>query len=169
MVDITEISAIVAAAGVLVGVVYYVLEMRRQTEVKQTDLIMGLDSYFGSREFQEAWVETMRMEFKDYEDYLDKYGSDSGKPAYVSVNMVANFFEGLGILLRRKLIDIALVDDLFSSDIILTWHKMKPLAEGWRKHFNRPQMAEYFEYLYNEMKKRELKLQQPKVQADGNC
>ena len=72
--------------------------------------------------------------------------------------MVANFFEGIGILLRRKLIDIALVDDLFSSDVIITWHKMKPIVEGWRKQFNRPQMSEWFEYLYNEMKKRERQL-----------
>jgi hypothetical protein len=36
MVDITEISAIVAAAGVLVGVVYYVLDIRHQRQARQT-------------------------------------------------------------------------------------------------------------------------------------
>jgi hypothetical protein len=30
MVDITEVFAIVAAAGVLVGVVYYIVDMRHQ-------------------------------------------------------------------------------------------------------------------------------------------
>lgn len=163
MIDITEISAIVAAAGILVGVIYYILDIRYQAKTRQTDLVMKLYSTFDSREFQEAWVETLQMEFKDYKEYLEKYGAASGKPAYVSVNMVAGFFEGLGILLRRSLIDIALVDDLFSSDILITWHKMKPLAEGWRKHFDRPQMSEWFEYLANEMKKREQKLQQSKA------
>ena len=161
--DIPSISAIVAAAGILVGVIYYILDIRYQAKTRQTDLVMRLYSTFDSREFQEAWVETLQMEFKDYKDYLEKYGAASGKPAYVSVNMVAGFFEGLGILLYRGLIDIALVDDLFSSDIVITWHKMKPLAEGWRKHFNRPQMSEWFEYLYNEMQKREQKLQQSKA------
>ena len=160
MVGITEISAILAAAGVLVGVVYYILTLRHQNRMRQTDLVMRLYSTFGSRDFQEAWVETLQMEFKDYKDYLEKYGAASKKPAFVSVNIVGDFFEGLGIMLRRNLIDIALVDDLFSTDIVVTWHKMKPLAEGWRKHFNRPQMSEWFEYLYNEMKKREQKLQQ---------
>ena len=160
MVDITEISAIVAAAGILVAVVYYVLDIRYRAKTRQTDLVIRLYSTFDSKEFQEAWVETLQMEFKDYKEYLKKYGAESGKPAYVSVNMVAGFFEGLGILLRRSLIDISLVDDLFSTDIVVTWHKMKPLAEGWRKHFNRPQMSEWFEYLYNEMQKREQKLQQ---------
>jgi hypothetical protein len=44
MVDITEISAVVAAAGVLVGVVYYVLEVRHQTRIRQTDFITRLYS-----------------------------------------------------------------------------------------------------------------------------
>jgi hypothetical protein len=42
MVDVTEISAIVAAAGVLVGVVYYILDMRNQAKIRQTDLVMRL-------------------------------------------------------------------------------------------------------------------------------
>jgi len=158
MVDITEISAIAAAVGVIIGVVFATLQLRDLVKTRQTDLVMRLDTTFGSKEFQEAWVETLRMEFTDYEDYLRKYGAASKKPAYTSVNMVGNFFEGLGILLRRKLIDIALVDDLFSSDVIITWHKMKPIIEGWRKQFNRPQMSEWFEYLYNEMQKREQQL-----------
>jgi hypothetical protein len=54
MLDIPSISAIVAAAGVLVGVVYYILEIRQQTKIRQTDLIMRMYSSYGSREFQEA-------------------------------------------------------------------------------------------------------------------
>jgi hypothetical protein len=36
---------------------------------------------------------------------------------------------------------------------------MKPVAEGERKKFGRPQIWEWWEYLYNEMEKREQKLQ----------
>lgn len=158
LLDIPSISAIVTSTGVIVGVIFAILQLRDLVKTRHTDLVIRLYSTFGSREFQEAWVETLRMEFKDYNDYLKKYGPTSGKPIYTSVNMVAAFFEGMGILLRRKLIDISLVDDLQSSDIILTWHKMKPIVEGWRKHFNRPQISEWFEYLYNEMRKREEQL-----------
>ena len=158
MLDIPSISAIAAAIGVIVGVALAALQLRDLVRTRQTDLVMRLYSAYGSKEFQESWVETLRLEFSDYKDYLKKYGATSEKPVYVSVNMVASFFEGIGIILRRKLIDIALVDDLFSSDIIITWHKMKPIVEGWRKHFNRPQISEWFEYLYNEMRKREQQL-----------
>ena len=165
--DIPTLTGIIAAVGVLVGVVFATLQLRDLVKTRQTDLVMKLYETFDSREFQDAWVETLRMEFSDYKDYLRKYGGTSEKPSYVSVNMVAGFFEGLGILLRRKLIDIALVDDLFSSDIMLGWHKMKPIIEGWRKQFNRPQMSEWFEYLHDEMQKREEQLAQASV-SKGN-
>ena len=55
MVDITEISAVVAAAGVLVGVIYYILDIRHQTRIRQTDFVIRLYSTFGSREFMESY------------------------------------------------------------------------------------------------------------------
>jgi len=158
MVDISTLSAVVASVSVVAGVAFAVLQLRDLVKTRQTDLVMRLYSAYGSREFQEAWVETLRLDFEDYKDFLRKYGATSEKPAYASVNMVAAFFEGIGILLHRKLVDISLVDDLFSSDVVLTWHRMKPLVEGWRKQFNRPQISEWFEYLHNEMMKREQKL-----------
>lgn len=156
--DVSTLSVVVAAASVLVGVLFALMQLRDFVRTRQTDLVMRLYSTYGSREFQEAWVETLRLEFKDYNDYLRKYGATSPKPVYTSVNMVANFFEGIGILLRRRFVDIDLVDDLFSSDIMITWHKMKPIVEGWRRQFNRPQMSEWFEYLHSEMEKREEKM-----------
>jgi len=71
----------------------------------------------------------------------------------------AVLFEGTGFLLRRKLIDIGLVDDLFSGDVKMAWEKLKPIAEYYRKQFNYPALMEWFEYLYNEMQKREQTLQ----------
>jgi hypothetical protein len=51
MVDITEVSAIVAAAGVLVGVVLNVLELRHLRKQRQTDLVVKLYSAFTSDDF----------------------------------------------------------------------------------------------------------------------
>ena len=163
VVDITEISAMVAAAGVMIGVVYYILDMRHQSKVRETDLVMRLYSEYGSKEYVEAYPYFFlpTFEFKDYEDFKNKYMESSkwwGTPAYVSYMMYCYFFERVGILLHRKLIDIKLVDDLFSIAIKSNWEKVKPIVEGRRKEFNIPAYWEYFEYLYNEMKKREQKL-----------
>jgi hypothetical protein len=37
----------------------------------------------------------------------------------------------------------------------VTWEKIKPLVDGLRKEYQGPRYYEWFEYLYEEMKKRE--------------
>jgi len=157
MVDITSISAVVAAIGVIVGVVFTVLELRNLVKTRQTDLVIRLYSTFGSKEFQEVLMKVLDLEFKDYNGFVKKYvpSTSEENPIVTATSMVGIFFEGIGLLLHRKLIDIGLVGDLFISPVTMAWEKMKPIAEGWRKQYNRPEIFEWFEYLDNEMKKRE--------------
>jgi len=150
MVDLTSISAILAAIGVFVGVVFAILQLRDLLKTRQTDLVMRLYSTFGSRKFQEDWQKIMTTEYKDYNDFMKKFG--------LWIPEAGFFFEGVGVLLKRNLIDIGLVDDLFSGPIKMFWDKNRPIVEDARKQLSYPQYGEYFEYLYNEMQKREQQL-----------
>jgi hypothetical protein len=152
-VDIQTVSIAIASTSVFLAAIYYIFQIRHQTKLRQTDLVMRLYSTFGSKEFQDAWTRIESMEFKNYDEYVKKYGSGD----YVQC---ATFFEGIGVLLKKKLIDINLVDALFGIPLIYMHEIMKPLIEGNREQFHNQRVFEYFEYLYNEMKKREQKLQQ---------
>ncbi len=155
MLGVTEISAVVAAVGVVIGVIYYILEMRHQNKVRQTDLITRL-SYDVSvnKEFLEATIDVMKTQFSDYDDFVKKFGDPiSRNQVPLSFMMVGNFFEQIGVLYRNKLIDIPLVIQLFPVSML--WEKMKPLAEGMRSEYHNPGFFEHFEYFYDEMKKRE--------------
>jgi len=147
MVDIQTVSIAIASAGVFAAAIYYIFQIRHLTRIRQTDLLMKLYSQFTSLEFQKIWYEILKREAKDYYDYEKKYG-------WAEFTAIGIFFEGIGILLRRKLIDIELVDDMFTTPIKWTWEKMKDIALEWRKVRNQPEILEWFEYLYNEMKKR---------------
>jgi hypothetical protein len=59
MVSITEISAIAAAAGVLVGAALTVLELRHFSKQRQTQLVVELSSQTRSREYKEATMEIL--------------------------------------------------------------------------------------------------------------
>jgi hypothetical protein len=158
MVDVTQISAIVAAAGVLVGVVYYVLEIRHQNRIKQTDFITRLYSTYGSKEFHGILKEVHTLQFNDYEDFVKKYGPWLSKPgsAQTAIFVVSTFFTEIGILLRRKIIDIDFLYDIFgSASVKLNWEKVKPVILGLREQFRDPAVFGPFEYLYDEVKKRE--------------
>jgi len=168
MVDIETVSIIIASAGLFAAAVYYILEIRHQTKLRQTDLVVRLYSAFISIEFMDASMKLLALEFKDYKDYVNKYGPilSEGKygpifnstPELRDLLIVDNFFNQVGILLHRGFIDAGLLREVFTYRVGLLWKKVEPIILGLRKELNQPEAGKWFEYLYNEIKKRE---QQP--------
>jgi hypothetical protein len=164
MFDITEISAMLAATGVLVGVVYYALDIRhqrsmRQTEIetRQANLFMQLYDHYYNQDTMKYEQEVLFLwKWKDFEDFWQKYGPETNIEAFSRWDSLETYFKGVGVLLKRKLIDPDLVKDLMGTSIILHWEKFGSVIREIRKtHW--PHAYESFEYLYNEMKKREQK------------
>lgn len=160
MVDLSTVasalSVMVAAISVVIGVTMGVRQVRNWVRTRETQLFMGLYETFRDREFQKQYCEIIfQHEWRDFDDWLEKYGPTTNIETFSSWVSVPAYFEGIGVLLKRKLIDIGLVDDILSTQILLLWEKMEPIIKAYRKHIERPQLYEWFEYLYNEMKKRE--------------
>jgi hypothetical protein len=157
MVDIQTVSIAIASASVVAGVVYYALQIRHQNKIRQTDLLVRISPWLSisSSELQAAAVRTLNLEFTGYDDFVKKYGKiHSEKPEQTAVLAVANYLDALGILARRRLVDVDLIFEFWSGDIPDLWEKIKPLVEGMRKKSNYPILVNA-EYLYNEVKKRE--------------
>jgi hypothetical protein len=157
MVDISTVSIAIASASVVAGVVYYALQIRHQNKIRQTDLLVRISPWLSisSSELQAAAVRTLNLEFTGYDDFVKKYGKiHSEKPEQTAVLAVANYLDALGILARRRLVDVDLIFEFWSGDIPDLWEKIKPLVEGMRKKSNYPILVNA-EYLYNELKKRE--------------
>jgi hypothetical protein len=166
MVDITAISAILAAAGVLVGVIYYILDIHNQAKKRQTDLTMRMYTSWVSEEMTKPFLKVWNLEFTDYDDFKKKYGAYlSDNPENAALLSVLNSFLTMGLLLQKKLVDPEILSHL---PVSMTWNKVKPIVEGVRKETNDPGWYEEFEYLYNEMQKREQKLQQSTAKAGRN-
>jgi len=161
MLDIPSISGIVAAIGVIVGVVITVQELRHLRKQRETELLVRLAPWLNmsGSELQEAYVKVLNLEFKDYDDFVKKYGPPLvEKPEQMAILTIGNYFEAIGALRRRKLLDINLVWDYWGETFIMIWEKLKPYAEGVRKEFNQPEFGDSTEYLFNEMKKKEQQL-----------
>jgi hypothetical protein len=166
MVDIQTVSIAIASASVVAGVVYYALMLRSQSKARQdivktrhADLLMRLYSTYGSKEFQEALWTVHNLEFEDHNGYLEKYGSTASvTPANRAIWTVGWFFNGIGLLLHNRIADIDQVDDLFGYAVVWMWEKVKPIIiEGYRPQPKMQKSMQWFEYLYEEMKKREQK------------
>jgi hypothetical protein len=158
MVDITEISATVAAAGLIAGVVYYAFQIRHQTRTRQSDLAWRMEQTLYADDYREAILKVLNLDFKDYEGFVKKYGlylsDNTVMKALTKINVL---YGGLGNLVARKLVDFELVYGVFDTACCRAWEKVKPIIEGYRKASNQPTYLLGFESLYNEMKKREQK------------
>ena len=155
MVDITETAAIIAAAGVMAGVVYYIMDMRNQAKLRQTDLLIRIMPWLNmsSSELQAALMIIWNLEFTDYEDFVKRYGKPfSEGPEQRAFVAVVNYLDGLGILARKGLMDADLIYECWTGDIAHIWEKILPVVEGIRKETKYPVLLNA-EYLYNEMKK----------------
>jgi hypothetical protein len=73
----------------------------------------------------------------------------------VQFNMIGRYFEGIGVLLRRGLIDVNLVHELLSSVDIRWWELAGPVIRNARQQGSFQTMYDHAEFLYHEMKKRE--------------
>ena len=153
--DIITISVIVAAISVVVGVIFAILQMRHATKMRYTGLVIQLNPSLRTsiNDLIEA-SKILTLEFKNYEEYKKKYGEPTSDKSLVTL---AGFYDGLGFLLYKRLIDIDMIE-IRGSAITSTWEKLNPIIIGIRKDINLPELFEWFEYLYNEMKKRKNKV-----------
>ena len=154
VVDASTVSIVIASAGVLAGVIYYILDIRHQSRLRQTESVIRLSPFFNmnARELQEAITQVCSIEYENYDDYLERY---SGKPENTMLKMLGNYFEGMGILVSKKLVEVDIVYNFWGDIIQSSWEKIKPLIADMRKDSGAHNMFVFWEYLYNEMKKRE--------------
>jgi hypothetical protein len=156
MVDVQAVSIAIASASVVAGIIYYSFQIRHQTRTRQTDLVWRMSQTLYADDYREAILKVLNLDFRDYEDFVKKYGpylSDS--PTMKALTKINVLYDGLGNLVERKLIDFELVYSVFNTACCRAWEKVKPIVEGYRKASNHPTYLGDFEFLYNEMNKRQ--------------
>ena len=141
---LTALSTIVATVSIVIGVLFTLLELRHFHRTRKTEIIMKIYDRFSSREMIEAINKVGSITFENFDEYRKKYG-------FTEVAEIAVLFEGLGVLLEQKLIDIDLVDNLFGPTLDLLWERMKPVIVAMRKGLDQPYFFSHYEFLVNRL------------------
>ena len=84
-------------------------------------------------DFRRQLMKVWNLEWTDFDDLWEKYGPGSNSEEWANWLSVAAFFSGVGVLVKRNLVDISLVDDLLSNIIIRYWVFMEPIIMEWRE------------------------------------
>ncbi len=155
--DVQTVSILIASLSVVGSAVYYLLETRHQRRVRQTESIIRFSPWFSldAKDIQEAIGRVCSTEYKDYNDYLSKY---AGKPEQISLKLLGNYFEGIGLLVSRKLVEEDLVFDFWGDVAESVWDGNEEVINGMRKDSGTPYTFEYWEFLVKAIKKRKIAL-----------
>jgi hypothetical protein len=157
------LAIILTGLGLTASIIYYASILRNANktqqlaiETRQAQLFMNLYDTYRSAEFRKQWDDVVfRMEWKDWDDFNSRYNAEASFEERNSWFSVATYFEGLGVLVKRNLIDMAMVYDLLAYSIKMAWERMGPIETETRIRFNMPHLFDDFEYLYNELLRHE--------------
>ena len=151
LLTIQTIGIIIAAFSVIIGVVNNILTSRQSNRTRQTQLFMDMYSHLRSKEFVTDSRELSSWKWESFQDFRSKYGARANKEANSLFVSTCNYFDGIGVLVKRNEIDPRLVEDLMSAWIIWFWEKFGEVIKEYRK-VRYPQYLEFVEYLYNKIK-----------------
>jgi hypothetical protein len=141
MVDYQTLSIVLTGLGIIGAILYYTLTLRNATKTRQAQLFMSIYNRFHEVEFWKHLGEIRQWEWGSIEEYNEKYSSHPERIA--KWNAVGSFFEGMGVMVKRNLIDVAVVDDLMSGPLMSLWQKWEPTILEQRRMRNMPTMWEW--------------------------
>jgi hypothetical protein len=138
--DITVIATIVTTISVLIGVIFTILELRHLSIARKTEIIMKIYDRISTREIIESMSDIGNAKFATFKELQEKY-------SVTEAVEIAALFEGIGVLLEQKLIDIKMNDHLFGPTLSMLWSNMAPLIHEMRTGMNEPFFFSHYEYL----------------------
>ena len=159
MIELQSILTLLTLISVPIGVFYHIMTLantRRNQELtlenRNAQLLMGIYDKYTETELMKQQVEILNSDWKDIEDFWNRYGPQTNPEFYSKFGRLAYYFDGIGVLLKRRLVDKDAIYDLMGVYILQYWNNYYgPLMSGLRERWNNPDAYKQFEYLATEM------------------
>jgi len=152
MVDYQTISIVLTGIGLMIALTYYALQIRNQNLTRQTQLFMQIYQTRNKHDNMVRWFELTSWEWEDLDDFVRKYRTDASPEIKALPYEQFATYDGLGMLVKDKMVDINTVFQLMSEPIVVVWYKFETVIKGWRQEEEvGVNYFENFEYLANEM------------------
>lgn len=161
MIELSVVRDLVAIFGVIAGFTYYVLAVRNtqknqqlQLETRQAQLFSTIYTLASDMAIIKKWADfKFTWEYEDYDDFMKKYGPITNPEAFSYFMLKSLQMEGIGVMVKRGLLNIGFIADWVSGTIVDDWEKLEPIVREYRVRESFPHFQAYHEYLYNEVKK----------------
>jgi hypothetical protein len=153
MVSYEFVGLIFTGLSISISIIYYANVLRNQNETRKTQLFMQLHQSKYEQTGLESMYTLMNLEWENFEDYMEKYGGNTGHIETASAfTSWIEYYDGIGLLAKENMIDIETVYNITHSRILFIWFKFETIIKGLREGpWGIPDYLKNFEYLANEM------------------
>jgi hypothetical protein len=153
-----SLSYVAAAIGVCIAAVYYAMVLREQRrnmritlETRRIGLIDSIITRTINEEGMRSYFELLRYEWKDYEDFERKYGSENNVDAAAKRYATWAIFNSVGMMLRKGMVEAEDLYDMGMMTPLFIWGKYRPIIEENRRRYTGQYYLKDLEYLAGEM------------------
>ncbi|MHA2374367.1 MAG: hypothetical protein ACXAEB_15280 [Candidatus Thorarchaeota archaeon] len=155
-IDIQSISTILGMSSIIVGVMMSLITLRNYTRARQLALFLEFNKIALQKEFIQDVNEINNLWIWDsMEDFFAKYGPEADNVTFSKFMRVGSYFDAMGKLLEKKLIDASFVPGPTSVTIIAFWEKVESMSEEMNIAMKRPGAWDSVKLLYDLMISRE--------------
>jgi hypothetical protein len=152
LVTIVEGATIVSALAGISAAIIVIIELRHMDKHKDLEISMKLFEWSETESLRKAfrWIEN-DFQFEN----ISKYKKEAAENLDVNdyLYQVEAFFEEVGFLVNKKLVDIDVIVDRLGSHIISNWKRLEPWIVALREERNDKTFGEHFEVLYEKTRK----------------
>ncbi len=150
------ISIIVAICSVVIAFIVGVRSIRTFAVSRKASVFISYQAQAYDEQFLVSHLEFLNeWSWKDYEEFIQKYGPRTNPKAYAKFLSILGFYEGMARLLRKGIIEIDLMPESMAILVIRFVEKIKPMSKEMVKDFGRTEGEELIRFLYDEVQKQQ--------------
>jgi hypothetical protein len=130
--------------------------MRNSQKASQSQMLLQLHESKYNPEGTLTYFTLLNAEWEDFDDYFRKYNRTNAPEFTAMMESQMSYFEGLGVLVKNKTVDVNTVYLMMGRRIASIWVKYETVIKGLRAKGDYgpgPDYCENFEYLASEILK----------------
>jgi hypothetical protein len=142
-VDLLSILSALGSLALLGWIVIAVVQLRLQYIQRREEIVLRLYEPLLSEPLTRAYWRVLTWPFTDYASFAAGAALDD----WSAFDQVATFYETMGVLHRRGVASLSLLDELLTESIFEAWDRCAPIVAGERERSRTPQKYAAFERL----------------------
>ena len=147
MVTLIDATAVLSSLAGIAATLFVIIQLGHMDKHKDLEISMKLFEWAETDRLRKAlrWIEK-EFHFENFDKYKAEVEEDFEVSDYLY--QVEAFFEEVGFLVSKKLVDIDVIIDRLGSYIVSNWNKLQPWTIALSKERNDKTFGEHFEELY---------------------